>query len=128
MKREFNLIDEPWIRVLTSGFETKEVSLRTFFEKANEYRAFAGETDRRQGIDDAGRLHGHFRDDRDRQAKHRPSVGSACRGAGDPGWDISVSLPESARSPVSVGEHNEAEYADAPADRCDDRRELDPAV
>ena len=45
MKREFNLIDEPWIRVLTSGFETKEVSLRTFFEKANEYRAFAGETE-----------------------------------------------------------------------------------
>ena len=43
MNREFNLIDEPWIRVINSEFETEDVSLRTVFERAHLYRALAGE-------------------------------------------------------------------------------------
>lgn len=43
MNRSFNLIDEPWIRVINTEFETVEVSLRTVFERAHLYRSLAGE-------------------------------------------------------------------------------------
>ncbi len=43
MERIYNLIDEPWIRVLNMQYETEEVSLRTLFEKAHLFRTLDGE-------------------------------------------------------------------------------------
>lgn len=39
----FNLIDEPWIRVLNFQSEAEEVSIRSLLLHAHEYRAFSGE-------------------------------------------------------------------------------------
>ena len=44
MTREFNLVEEPWICVLTNNFEIKEISLKDVFLKAHEFRGLAGET------------------------------------------------------------------------------------
>lgn len=44
MKREFNLIDEPWICVRTSDLTVKEVSLKEAFLNADMYIELAGET------------------------------------------------------------------------------------
>lgn len=43
-EKEFNLIDEPWIKVLDSALNVKEVSLQNLIEHANEYIDFANET------------------------------------------------------------------------------------
>ncbi len=43
MEARFNLISEPWIRVLKADYSTAEVSLRELFENAHEYRSLAGE-------------------------------------------------------------------------------------
>lgn len=43
MEMRFNLLDEPWIRVLTDEMETKEVSLKELFRDAHHYRRIAGE-------------------------------------------------------------------------------------
>jgi CRISPR system Cascade subunit CasA len=40
---EFNLLHEPWIRVMTLRGEVKEVSLLDALESAHEYRSLAGE-------------------------------------------------------------------------------------
>lgn len=40
---EFNLLDEPWIRVIDEKCTEKEISLLDFFEKAHMYSDFAGE-------------------------------------------------------------------------------------
>lgn len=39
----FNLIDEPWIRVLNQNSDIEEVSIRTLLLHAHRYRAFSGE-------------------------------------------------------------------------------------
>ena len=44
MEREFNLITEPWIRVMKSDKSVKEISLSELFNKAHEYVCLAGET------------------------------------------------------------------------------------
>lgn len=41
----FNLIDEPWIRVVTRGGEEQEVSLADAFKNAGNYAELAGETE-----------------------------------------------------------------------------------
>ena len=42
---EFNLLDEPWINVMTDDKgTTKEVSLKELFEHAHDYKSLAGET------------------------------------------------------------------------------------
>ena len=41
--KEFNLLEEPWIKVTTLGLETKEVSLIEAISHAHEYRGLAGE-------------------------------------------------------------------------------------
>lgn len=43
-KKEFSLLDEPWIKVLTMGHETVEVSLKDLFANAHHYACLAGET------------------------------------------------------------------------------------
>lgn len=40
---EFNLLDGPWIKVLTLEDEEKEVSMLEFFKNVQNYRSFAGE-------------------------------------------------------------------------------------
>ena len=40
---EFNLLDEPWIRVMTKDYEIKEVSLTEVLIHSHEYTDFAGE-------------------------------------------------------------------------------------
>lgn len=40
---EFNLLDEPWIRVMTKDYEIKEVSLTEVLIHSHEYADFAGE-------------------------------------------------------------------------------------
>lgn len=42
-EREFNLLDEPWIRVITPSLEHKEVSLIDILIHAHEYKNLAGE-------------------------------------------------------------------------------------
>jgi CRISPR system Cascade subunit CasA len=42
-EKEFNLIEEPWIRVMRPNGKTEEVSLRDVFEHAHEFRGLAGE-------------------------------------------------------------------------------------
>ena len=44
IKPEFNLLDEPWIRVRTRDCRIKEVSLKDVFIHAHEYEDLAGET------------------------------------------------------------------------------------
>ncbi|MDE6005725.1 MAG: type I-E CRISPR-associated protein Cse1/CasA [Oscillospiraceae bacterium] len=44
MKKEFNLIDEPWICVRTNDLTVKEVSLKDVFFNAHLYTELAGET------------------------------------------------------------------------------------
>lgn len=41
---EFNLLDEPWIRVRRPDCSVEEVSLKTLFAHAHEYEDLAGET------------------------------------------------------------------------------------
>ncbi len=43
MKSEFNLIDEPWIKVLKINYGTEEVSLHEVFENAHLFRDLDGE-------------------------------------------------------------------------------------
>lgn len=43
MDREFNLLDEPWIRVMLPDFTQKELSLTDVLLKAHEIRDLAGE-------------------------------------------------------------------------------------
>lgn len=43
MEREFNLLDEPWIRVMLPDFTQKELSLTDVLLKAHEIRDLAGE-------------------------------------------------------------------------------------
>lgn len=45
MKKEFNLLDENWVRVLLPNYTVKEVSLKEIFTHSNEYMDLAGETD-----------------------------------------------------------------------------------
>ena len=40
---DFNLIDEPWIKVRTADAQVKELSLEDVFQQAHEIRAIAGE-------------------------------------------------------------------------------------
>ena len=42
-EREFNLLDEPWIKVITPSMEQKEVSLTDVMIHAHEYKDLAGE-------------------------------------------------------------------------------------
>ena len=42
-EREFNLLDEPWIKVITPSLEQKEVSLTDSMIHAHEYKDLAGE-------------------------------------------------------------------------------------
>ena len=44
IKPEFNLLDEPWIRVRTRDCRVEEVSLKDVFVHAQEYEDLAGET------------------------------------------------------------------------------------
>lgn len=44
MDKAFNLLDEPWIKVLDFNNRISEVSLTGFFENAHNYRQLAGET------------------------------------------------------------------------------------
>ncbi|WP_308685188.1 type I-E CRISPR-associated protein Cse1/CasA [Stomatobaculum longum] len=44
IKPEFNLLDEPWIRVRTRDCRIEEVSLKDVFVHAHEYEDLAGET------------------------------------------------------------------------------------
>ena len=44
IKPEFNLLDEPWIRVRTRDCHIEEVSLKDVFVHAHEYEDLAGET------------------------------------------------------------------------------------
>ena len=41
--KEFNLLHEPWICVMTPDAEVKEVSILDAFRHAHEYRAISGE-------------------------------------------------------------------------------------
>lgn len=43
-EKQFNLLEEPWIKVLTSDMKEKEVSLFDLFVHAHEYKQLAGET------------------------------------------------------------------------------------
>ena len=43
-EKQFNLLEEPWIKVLTNDMKEKEVSLLDLFTHAHEYRRLAGET------------------------------------------------------------------------------------
>lgn len=43
-EKQFNLLEEPWIKVLTNDMKEKEVSLLDLFAHAHEYRQLAGET------------------------------------------------------------------------------------
>ncbi len=43
-EKEFNLLDEPWIRVIDSQCNVKELSMLELFERAHEYVDFSGET------------------------------------------------------------------------------------
>ena len=43
MKKEFNLLHEPWIRVMSEGVELKETSVLELFKNAHEYSCLAGE-------------------------------------------------------------------------------------
>lgn len=45
MKKEFNLLDESWVRVLLPDYTIKEVSLTDVFIHSHEYMDLAGETD-----------------------------------------------------------------------------------
>lgn len=45
MKKEFNLLDENWVRVLLPDYAVKEVSLKDVFTHSHEYMDLAGETD-----------------------------------------------------------------------------------
>ena len=40
---EFNLLDEPWVRVLLPDYRVEEVSLTEALEHAHEYVDLAGE-------------------------------------------------------------------------------------
>lgn len=42
-EKEFNLLDEPWIRVITTSLEQKEVSLTDAIIHAHEYKNLSGE-------------------------------------------------------------------------------------
>ena len=42
--KEFNLLDEAWIRVIYPDCREKEVSLLDLFRHAHEYEGLAGET------------------------------------------------------------------------------------
>ena len=42
-EKEFNLLDEPWIRVITPSLEQKEVSLTDVIIHAHEYKNLSGE-------------------------------------------------------------------------------------
>ena len=44
MDREFDLINEPWIKVMKLDKSVHEVSLRSVFADAHEYTGLAGET------------------------------------------------------------------------------------
>ena len=44
-KKEFNLLDEDWVRVLLPNYAVKEVSLKDIFTHSHEYADLAGETD-----------------------------------------------------------------------------------
>lgn len=41
----YNLVDEPWISILTLDGENKQVSLKELFENAQDYYSLAGETE-----------------------------------------------------------------------------------
>lgn len=43
-EKEFNLLDEPWIKVILPSLEQKEVSLTDVFAHGHEYMALSGET------------------------------------------------------------------------------------
>lgn len=43
-KREFNLLEEPWIKIMTRSLEQKEVSLVDALVHAQDYRDLSGET------------------------------------------------------------------------------------
>lgn len=43
-EKEFNLIDEPWVRVLNADGSTTEVSLRDALVRAHEFIGLGGET------------------------------------------------------------------------------------
>ena len=43
-EKEFNLLDEPWICVIDSQCNVKELSMLELFEHAHEYVDFSGET------------------------------------------------------------------------------------
>ena len=43
-EKQFNLLEESWIKVLTNDMKEKEVSLLDLFAHAHEYRQLAGET------------------------------------------------------------------------------------
>lgn len=43
-EKQFNLLEEPWIKVLTNDMKEREVSLLELFSHAHEYRQLAGET------------------------------------------------------------------------------------
>ena len=43
-EKQFNLLKEPWIKVLTNDMKEKEVSLLDLFAHAHEYKQLAGET------------------------------------------------------------------------------------
>ncbi len=42
-EKDFQLLEEPWIRVNTQQLDTKEVSLLEAILEAQEYRGLAGE-------------------------------------------------------------------------------------
>lgn len=43
--RQFNLVSDPWIKVITGAdYHTELVSLRTLFDRADEYQQLAGDT------------------------------------------------------------------------------------
>ncbi len=43
MRKEFNLLDEPWVKVITPSLEQKEVSLTDVLIRSHEYRNLSGE-------------------------------------------------------------------------------------
>lgn len=45
MKKEFNLLDENWVRVLLANYTTKEVSLKEVLTNAEKYNCLAGDND-----------------------------------------------------------------------------------
>lgn len=44
MEREFNLLDEPWVRVMDNDCNVKEISLKDAILSAHKYKELAGET------------------------------------------------------------------------------------